>query len=90
MPQLNDPAREVLARANRVARLLAECQRQGVALSPELTTSVTETLTALERVRCRLADHLTLAPIGIKGNLRRWLRYLDTARQRINTLRQAP
>lgn len=87
MPQPNDPAREVLARANRVARLLAECQRRGVALTPELNTSVTETLTALERVRCRLAGHLLEAPIGIKGSLRRWLRHLDTARQRINTLR---
>jgi len=88
MPQTRDPARDVLARANKVARLLAECRRRGVDLSPELSNSVAEALTALETVRGRLAEHLMQAPVGIRGSLRRLLRHVDTARHRITELQQ--
>ena len=86
MPQLRDPARDVLARANKVARLLAECHRRGVDLSPESSNSVAEALTALEQVRGALVEHLMQAPVGIRGSLRRLLRHVDTARHRITEL----
>jgi hypothetical protein len=88
MAQHRDPARDVLARANKVARLLAECKRRGVDLSPELSSAVTEALTALEIVRGRLTDHLMQAPVGIRGSLRRLLRHVDTARHRISELQR--